>query len=111
MTPKTFVDGDFGHITSRKERYAGTDIRKAFDTFAKPPEFQLYDLENDPWEFHNLAEKAEYAEVEQRMKTALVNWQHETDDPVLDPAWHDEVLQTMQAAITRRNNARNQVTK
>lgn len=111
VTPKTFVDGDFGHVTSRKERYAGTDIRKAFDTFAKPPEFQLYDLENDPWEFHNLAEKAEYAEVEQRMKTALKTWRRETDDPVLDPAWHDEVLQTMQAAITRRNNARNQVTK
>ena len=93
VTRRTFVDGDFGYVTSREARYAGTDIRKAFDTFAKPPEFELYDLENDPWEFHNLAGKAEYAEVEQRMKTALVNWQNETDDPALDPAWHDEVMQ------------------
>lgn len=102
VSRKTFIDGDIGHLVSREERYAGTDIRKAFDTFAKPPEFELYDLENDPWEFHNLAGKAEYAEVEQRMKTALVNWQNETDDPALDPAWHDEVLETIQAAVSRR---------
>jgi N-sulfoglucosamine sulfohydrolase len=101
---RTMIDGDIGYSTSREERYAGTDIRKAFDTFAKPPEFELYDLENDPWEFNNLlaqhssqsddgAGKAEYAEIEQRMKTALKTWRHETDDPALDPAWHDQVMQ------------------
>ena len=91
------IDGDIGYLTSREERYAGTDIRKAFDTFAKPPEFELYDLENDPWEFHNLAGKAEYAEVEQRMKTALEAWRHETDDPTLDPAFHDQVMKRVSA--------------
>ena len=95
----TMIDGDIGYSTSREERYAGTDIRKAFDTFAKPPEFELYDLKNDPWEFHNLAGKAEYAEVEQRLKTALEVWQRETDDPALNPAWHDKVLQTIQARV------------
>ena len=95
----TMIDGDIGYSTSREERYAGTDIRKAFDTFAKPPEFELNDLKNDPWEFHNLAGKAEYAEVEQRLKTALEVWQRETDDPALNPAWHDKVLQTIQARV------------
>ena len=98
----TMIDGDIGYSTSREERYAGTDIRKAFDTFAKPPEFELYDLDNDPWEFHNLAGKAEYAEVEQRLKTALEVWQRETDDPALDPTWHDKVLRTIQARVQAR---------
>jgi len=92
VSRKTAIDGDI----------AGTDIRKAFDTFAKPPEFELYDLENDPWEFHNLAGKAEYAELEQRMKTALKAWRHETDDPALDPSFHDQVKQKFANRNRRR---------
>ena len=109
---RTMIDGDIGYHTSREERYAGTDIRKAFDTFAKPPEFELYDLENDPWEFHNLlaqpssqsddgAGKAEYAEIEQQMKTALITWRHETNDPALDPAWHDQVMQQIPSRLKK----------
>lgn len=64
-------------------------------------ELELYDLENDPWEFHNLAGKAEYAEIEQRMKTALKTWRHETDDPALDPAWHDQVMQEVTSRARR----------
>ena len=92
--PTPYVDGDIGYVTSREDRYEGTPVRAAFDTFVNPPEFELYDLENDPWEFNNLAGKAQYAETEQRMKTALVAWQQETDDPALDPAWHDQIMQT-----------------
>ncbi len=101
VTRRTMIDGDIGYHTSREERYAGTDIRKAFDTFAKSPEFELYDLENDPWEFHNLAGKAGYAEIEQRMKTALKTWRRETDDPALDPAWHDRVMQEVTSRARR----------
>lgn len=91
--PADFIDGDIGYSTSRADRYAGTPVRAAFDTFANPPEFELYDLANDPWEFHNLAGKAEYADIEKRMKAALEAWRHETDDPALDPAFHDQVRQ------------------
>jgi N-sulfoglucosamine sulfohydrolase len=97
VSRRTTIDGDIGYPTSREERYAGTDIRKAFDTFAKPPEFELYDLQSDPWEFHNLAGKAEHAEAEQRLKTALEAWRHETDDPTLDPAFHDQVINEVSA--------------
>ncbi len=82
-----------GYATSRDPRYAGTHIRTAFDTYAEPPEFELYDLANDPWEFHNLAGSHEHAEAEQRLKTALEAWRHETDDPTLDPAFHDQIKQ------------------
>ena len=102
VTRKTMIDGDIGYHTSREERYAGTDIRKAFDTFAKPPEFEFYDLENDPWEFHNLAGKAEHAENEQRLKTALEAWRNETNDPALDPDFHDQVKKQVLSKSKKR---------
>ena len=89
--PSSGIDGDIGYATSRDERYAGTDIRTAFDTYAEPPEFELYDLEQDPWEFHNLAGDPDHAKAEQRLKSALETWRQETDDPTLDPNFHDEM--------------------
>ena len=54
---------------------AGVDPRvQPIITYANPPEF-------------------EYAEFEQRLKTAGEAWRHETDDPALDPAFHDQVEQ------------------
>ena len=99
--PYPFVDGDIGYVTSREERYAATPVRAAFDTLNDPPEFELYDLENDPWEFQNLAGKAEYAEVEQRLKAALETWRQETDDPALDPAFHEQVKRRITRARSR----------
>jgi N-sulfoglucosamine sulfohydrolase len=100
--PTPFVDGDIGYTTSREARYDGTPVRAAFDTYFDPPEFELYDLEKDPWEFHNLAGKAEYGEVEQRLKAALKAWRHETDDPALDPTFHERVQKEVQARMRSR---------
>ena len=97
LKPTPYIDGDIGYSTSREDRYAGTPVRAAFDTYADPPEFELYDLKNDPWEFHNLAGNAEHAKAEQRLKTALEAWRHETDDPALDPAFHDQIKQKFRA--------------
>jgi N-sulfoglucosamine sulfohydrolase len=102
VTRRTTIDGDIGYPTSREERYAGTAIRKAFDTFAKPPEFELYDLANDPWEFQNLAGKAAHAKAEQRLKSALEAWRHETDDPTLNPAFHKQVMEKASARARSR---------
>jgi N-sulfoglucosamine sulfohydrolase len=93
----TVIDGDIGYSTSREARYAATPVRSAFDTFANPPEFELYDLANDPWEFHNLAGKAEHAKAEQRLKIALQAWRQETDDPTLDTTFHNQVLEKASA--------------
>jgi arylsulfatase A-like enzyme len=47
---------------------------------------ELYDLKADPWERRNLAGKPELAEVERELKTSLLEWMTETEDPILHGA-------------------------
>ena len=44
------------------------------------PEVELYDLEADPHELHNLAGQKDYQKVEQELRMALDQWQEETHD-------------------------------
>lgn len=44
------------------------------------PDEELYDLENDPHQVNNLANRAEYQEVLKRMRRVLEEWIVETDD-------------------------------
>ena len=92
-SPRTGIDGDLGYVDSRDERYDGTPVRQAFDIFANPPEFELYDLREDPWEFRNLSKESEHAETLERLKTALLDWRRETDDPLLDPDFVERMRQ------------------
>jgi len=78
--PSTGIDGDTAYQSSKN-----APTRDVFETFANPPEFELYDLQNDPDEFRNLAGKTEAAKAEQRLKTALLDWRKQTQDPFLDP--------------------------
>ena len=48
---------------------------------AKRPEFELYDLVNDPAEMNNLAGKPETREIESALKNKLKAWMTETNDP------------------------------
>ena len=89
--PSNRIDGDIGYEVSREARYDGTPIRRAFDVYADPPEFELYDLREDPWEFENLAGGPDVAEVEDQLKAALDEWRRETDDPCLDLEFMEEM--------------------
>lgn len=46
---------------------------------------ELYDLEKDPWELHNLAADPAYADELQRMREALRDWAIETRDTGIIP--------------------------
>ena len=94
--PSIRIDGDLGYLASREERYEGTLVRQAFDTFAEPPEFELYDLAEDPWEFRNLAGEADLADELQRLQTALMDWRLQTDDPLLDPNFVEAMRQRVE---------------
>jgi N-sulfoglucosamine sulfohydrolase len=82
--PSTGIDADPAYEVSQQPRYDGTPVRRAFNTFANPPEFELYDLERDPVEFNNLAGNAEYRAVQERLTRALLQYRKRTDDPFLD---------------------------
>mgnify|MGYP006087124409 CR=1 FL=1 len=43
---------------------------------------ELYNIANDPWEHYNLAEKKEYQNQLLEMKSHLLEWMIETEDPV-----------------------------
>lgn len=76
---------------------AATDeIREAYDRMRQPPRWELYDLQEDPYEFRNLAESGEHAAILTTLQQQLANWRQETRDPLL----HATNLQRLKAEVT-----------
>lgn len=76
-------------------------IRRAYEIFANPPTEELYDLQQDPWEFNNLIDEPDYAATRDRLRAQLQSWQLATQDPLADPGIlarltneHDEIVAT-----------------
>ena len=72
--------------TSEEEAAAPQHVQAALKLWRVPPRYELYDLEDDPDEWHNLADDPRYADVKGRLIGALQAWQKETRDPFLDQA-------------------------
>ena len=64
---------------------APSRVRTAYRLMEKPPQFELYDLTEDPWEFENLAADEEHFETLKRLTGKLDQWRQQTNDPLLDP--------------------------
>jgi N-sulfoglucosamine sulfohydrolase len=64
---------------------AGPIVQQAYETWRKPPEYELYDLQEDPLEFNNLSDDPAYDEIMAGLIQALEDWQRETKDPLADP--------------------------
>jgi N-sulfoglucosamine sulfohydrolase len=60
-------------------------IRSAYAAYRDAPEYELFDLQNDPFERVNLAANPEAAVMLETLKMNLKKWQKETDDPFADP--------------------------
>jgi len=84
--PIRAVDGCAAWAASRDSTMVDEDVRRAYDTYHRPPAVELYDLIADPHEFHNLAGSEEHAGVTQGLMRQLHEWRRRTDDPYLDPA-------------------------
>ncbi|WP_346238329.1 sulfatase [Niabella insulamsoli] len=77
--------GHFGAGTRQQEIEASPAVvQNAYATWKHPPEFELYDLEKDPYEFHNLSANPHYAKVLHNLKKVLFKWQQQTADPLSD---------------------------
>lgn len=79
----TAIDGDAALKMAREGMYPGTRIGHAFERLATPPEYELYDLEADPWEMEEISARPEHAETLKRLKEALLDWRKTTQDPLL----------------------------
>ena len=65
----------------RKLNYEGklNDAQKLFFQLTKPEE-ELYDVQNDPYEIHNLAGQAKYEPIRTELRAALEKWIATTHD-------------------------------
>jgi arylsulfatase A-like enzyme len=74
-----------------KLRAAGTLSPAQLNPYVVPrPEEELYDVEADPHELHNLAGDPQFADVLTTMRKALEDWQRETDDRLPESRRPDE---------------------
>jgi N-sulfoglucosamine sulfohydrolase len=65
-------------ISTENSPYFGKRKKK---DFVSRPKYELYDLENDPDELHNLAEHKGYGDILQSMIRKIKNFQKKTNDP------------------------------
>jgi N-sulfoglucosamine sulfohydrolase len=55
--------------------------KRSVGDYIHRPQFELYDLRNDPHEIHNLAEDSDHAEVMEQYKAKVKSFQERTEDP------------------------------
>lgn len=70
--------------TAKDQATVIESVKKAFELWSRPPRYELYDLQEDPYEWNNLAEDPSYAETKSRLIKALTELQERTRDPFLD---------------------------
>ena len=64
---------------------APAHVRAAYARYLNPPAVELYDLKEDPNEWHDLAEEPDYREIREQLMGALRQWQAAARDPLGDP--------------------------
>lgn len=53
---------------------------RAFRRYQKRPEFELFDLEQDPWNQNNIADRAEHSEIKDRLFESMQAWMLQQGD-------------------------------
>ena len=61
-------------------------VRNSYQRMKRPAEFELYDLQQDPYEFNDLVSDTAHATMLANLKQQLASWRQETRDPLLRPA-------------------------
>ncbi|MBT4138744.1 MAG: sulfatase [Candidatus Latescibacteria bacterium] len=89
--PGVTVDGSEVRQALSDPKWTDTHIERVFQRIDNPVEFELYDLENDTIEHHNLAGDSALADIEADLKARLFAWRQETFDPLLDNAYFERL--------------------
>ncbi|MDD3925460.1 MAG: sulfatase [bacterium] len=99
---KYIVNFEFNLVYDAPTDIIRGDIYRAAPLFYTQhrPMFELYDLDEDPWELDNLAGKSGYEQVEGDLKGRLFRWMRETDDPLLkgpvSSIYYEEAIASVQ---------------
>lgn len=84
------VDGDRANVLAQQLK-ADHPARQAMQRLKDPPEWELYDLKDDPIEFVDLSNDPALADEARRLKKALRDWQKRTEDPFADAEFREDV--------------------
>ena len=70
-----------------ESRYRNSQLPKEQEvqSFLYPPQYELFDLQADPYEWKNLAASVEYQPIRERLLQAMREFQQEINDPFADP--------------------------
>lgn len=82
MTPEGCPDIN---VSQRAPEQSVTDT--VYRRFRYPPVYELYDLEKDPYELDNLAQKQEFTSIVDGLRQRIENWMDDTVDPFVDPEY------------------------
>ncbi len=74
-----------GCLTDEELAGASEQTKAGYARWLNPPEYQLYDLQDDPHEWNDLSADPKHAKVKKRLQAALKRWQDDTRDPLADP--------------------------
>ena len=74
-------------------------VKDAYALMRQPPEFELYDLEKDPYELRNLADDPNHAPRLAELRKHLAAWRKRTKDPMLNPANVRRLKQEVEACF------------
>ncbi len=77
------VDGCLAYDIAMGSDDVSGYVKNAYETHKSPPEYELYDLGTDPYEFRNLADITYYKNHFGRLAAALEDWQTATDDKII----------------------------
>jgi N-sulfoglucosamine sulfohydrolase len=86
----TSVDGDKAYDLAQRLK-ADHPARIAMERLENPPEWELYDLKNDPVEFVDRSNDPSLADEARRLKQSLHDWQAHTQDPFIETGFRKEV--------------------
>lgn len=78
-------EGESADMTAGLQASTNSSSLAIYQSLENPPQFELYDLQEDAGETRNLAENPEYQAILQGLITELRAWEKATNDPFTDP--------------------------
>jgi N-sulfoglucosamine sulfohydrolase len=86
--PEGYNNASYRLVKTLLEMPADSVARTVADRTTAPPEFELYDLEEDPGEIHNLIGRSQIAGIERALREQLGRWRENViADPFCDPRY------------------------